>query len=134
MQMASWYYFDNGRWQQGFCALTFHKLGIVLKLTSAHTLIGRREYLPSFACKIVRSAKKRVLIRKKREKSGHAEEQGGGGEVGNLGNTPKNRIYLIPTSDLHSTSPSPSPTQPTWSFKSKWVGVTDFTQYEYSLS
>ena len=79
MQMASWYYFDNGRWQQGFCALTFHKLGIVLKLTSAHTLIGRREYLPSFACKIVRSAKKRVLIRKKREKSGHAEEQGGGG-------------------------------------------------------
>ena len=91
-----------------FVPLTFHKLGIVLKLTFAHTLIGRPEHLPSFACKTVHSAKKRVLIRKKREKSGHAGEQGGGG--GNLGNTPKNRIYLIPTSDLHSTSPCPSPT------------------------
>ena len=132
MQMASWYYFDNGRWQQGLCAApTFHKLGIVLKLTSAHTLIGRREYLPSFACKTVHSAKKRVLIRKKREKSGHAGEQGWKGGS-NLGNTPKNMIYWTPPV-IYTVLVHFRP-QTTWSFKSKWVGDTDFTQYENSLS
>ena len=135
MQMASWYYFDNGRWQQGLCAApTFHKLGIVLKLMFAHTLIGRREYLPSFACKTVHSAKKRVLIRKKQEKSGHAGEQGGGGAgEGAIWATPQ-RIWFTWSPPMIYTVLVHVRPQPTWSFKSKWVGDTDFTQYECSLS
>ena len=112
MQMASWYYFDNGRWQQGLCAPTFHKLGIVLKLTSAHTLIGRREYLPSFACTFGR---KESSDTQKTGKKWPCRRAGG-----NLGNTPKNMIYLIPTSDLHSTSPCPSPTHLVFQEQVSW--------------
>lgn len=113
-----------------FVPLTFHKLGIVLKLTFAHTLIGRPEHLPSFACKTVHSAKKRVLIRKKREKSGHAGEQGGGGAIWA---TPQRIGFTWSPPVIYTVLVHVRP-QPTWSFKSKWVGDTDFTQYEYSLS